>query len=96
MNTGKDVVDRIDTLLKEKNQKRQTLADYANISVQAFTNWSSRGNFPPSDIALKIAKFLNVSVEYLITGENTDYSEKIDKIKDALLGVIRDLDDIKI
>ena len=95
MNSGKDVVDRIDTLLKNKNQKRQALADYAGISVQAFTNWSSRGNFPPSDIALKMAEFLNISIEYLITGKKPDNSEKIKETKELLLKVIENLDTIR-
>lgn len=95
MNNGKDVVDRIDTLLKNRNQKRQALADYAGISVQAFTNWSSRGNFPPSDIALKMAEFLNISIEYLITGEKPDFLEKIKETKELLLKVIENLDTIR-
>ena len=29
-----------------------------------------RGSIPPADVAVKIAKALNVSVEYLVTGES--------------------------
>lgn len=76
MNTGKDVVERIDTLLKQKKQKRQALADYAGISIQAFTNWSSRGNFPPSDVLYKISQYFGVSMEYLVTGFETDTATK--------------------
>lgn len=35
---------------------------------------SSRGSIPPADVAFKIAQALNVSVEYLVTG-NPAYNE---------------------
>ena len=31
----------------------------------------ARGSIPPADVAVKIAKALNVSVEYLVTGKRT-------------------------
>ena len=36
---------------------------------------SSRGSIPPADVAFKIAQALNVSVEYLVTG-NSIYNQK--------------------
>ena len=94
MNAGKDFVNRIDLLLKQKKEKRQTLADFAGISVQAFTNWSIRGNFPPSDIAVKIAEYLNTTVEYLVTGKNPENAEKIAAVKEQLLQAIQQLDEL--
>lgn len=39
---------------------------------------SSRASIPPADVAFKIAQALNVSVEYLVTG-NPMYNESIQK-----------------
>jgi SOS-response transcriptional repressor LexA len=68
--TGSDFVDRIDGELKIQNKKRPELAEFLHISTQSFIDWHKRGNLPPANIALNIAKFLKVSVEYLITGED--------------------------
>jgi SOS-response transcriptional repressor LexA len=68
--TGSDFVGRIDTELDRQDKKRPELAKFLNISPQSFVDWRKRGNLPSADIALKIAQFLKVSVEYLITGED--------------------------
>lgn len=41
---------------------------------------SARGSIPPADVAFKIAQALNVSVEYLVTGNpnyNNEHSKSI-------------------
>jgi transcriptional regulator with XRE-family HTH domain len=52
--------------------KRKAVADAIGISLQPFTSWSKRGSIPSADIAFKIAKYFNVSVEWLLTGEDPD------------------------
>ncbi len=37
-----------------------------------YNGWRRRKILPRADIAVKIAQFLNVSVEYLVTGEDTN------------------------
>lgn len=69
---GKEIVERIDTLLIGKNIKRYALAETVGISVQAFSDWKSRGTIPAGDILLRIARYLNVSLEWLITGEDEE------------------------
>lgn len=76
---GTEIVDRIDRLLYLKGLKRQALTMDLNIPAQTISNWSVRGNAPPSDILYKISLFLNVSMEFLITGEDRNeisFSEK--------------------
>ncbi len=70
--SGQDIVKRIDLKLKEKNLKRKAAADYAGISTQALTDWNKRGSIPAADTALKIADFLDISVEWLITGKDPE------------------------
>ena len=64
--------DRIDELLKLNKKTKVELAQYANISTQSFHDWKKRGTIPAADIALKIAEFLNTTVEYLVKGVNTN------------------------
>jgi len=69
MTTSKEIVDRIDTLLKARNEKRQALYDYADIASNTFPNWTKREDTKiPAQILFKIAEYLNVSMEYLLTG----------------------------
>lgn len=63
-----DFVERIDLLLKEKNLKRSALCDDLELTHSAISDWKKRGTIPSGDVCVKIAKYLNVDVEYLITG----------------------------
>lgn len=66
---GKDIVFRIDSILKTRNEKRKAVADAVGISVQPFTSWTKRGSLPSADTIYYIAKYLDVSIEWLLTGE---------------------------
>ncbi len=67
---GKDIVLRIDSILKERNIKRKAVADAVGISLQPFTSWANRGSIPGADIAYHIAEYLNIPLEWLLTGNN--------------------------
>ena len=75
--SGEDFVNRVDSKLKELNLKRQVLAEYCKFSIQTFTDWKRRDSIPSADIALKIANYLNVSVEWLITGDEGEIPHEI-------------------
>lgn len=72
-------IERLERLLVQKNLQRKDLAQFCNISLNGISTWKITGTIPRADIAIKIAKFLNVSVEYLINGElqNIDTSDKL-------------------
>ena len=75
--TGQDIVKRVDSKLKERNLKRRAVADAVGITTQSFTHWTMRGSVPAADTAIRIARFLSVSVEWLITGKDPErLSEK--------------------
>ncbi len=63
-----EFVNRIDEILEKKRLKRAALCEDLKLSATAITDWARRGTIPAADIALKIAKYLNVSLEWLITG----------------------------
>ena len=64
------IVERIDKLLLQRNEKRNVLANAIKITPQTISAWSTRGTIPAADVAIKIAKYLNVSTDWLITGED--------------------------
>ncbi|MDD5789246.1 MAG: helix-turn-helix transcriptional regulator [Spirochaetia bacterium] len=77
-----DFVERIDELLKEKNLKRAALCDDLGLTHSAITDWKKRGTIPAGDVCVKIARYLDVDVEYLITGVHKDTNEEKENVED--------------
>lgn len=74
--------ERLEELIKEQNVSKKDLAAFAGITTQSFYDWSKRNTIPAADIALKIAQYLNTSVEYLLTGvETNEYKIKYDSLR---------------
>lgn len=46
-----------------------------------------RASMPPADIAVKLAKFLGVSVEYLVTGKDSSFVQDFTPYKDIIAEV---------
>ena len=69
-----DFVKRIDEVLLRKNLKRAALCNDLELSSTAITDWARRGTVPAGDICLKIADYLGVSVEWLISGKDRGLS----------------------
>ncbi len=70
-----DFMDRVDERIHEIGDpsiNRKSLANDLQIPVGNFGSWKARHNFPTADIAVKIAKALRTSVEYLVTGDESD------------------------
>lgn len=57
--------ERLKELCKNRNTSVTAMAKNLGLSSGNVTNWKN-GRKPKTDIALKIANFLNVSVEYLL------------------------------
>ena len=55
-------IDRLERLLEEKNFQKKDLAEAVGISRTGISTWRVSGALPRADIAIKIARFLNVSV----------------------------------
>ena len=67
----KRVLEELDFL----NASKADLARFLNVRKSTVYSWFERDSIPAADTALKIAVFLNVPLEYLITGEK-DESKK--------------------
>ena len=88
---GKDIVFRIDSVLKKRNLKRKAVADAVGISLQPFTSWANRGSIPGADIAYHIAEYLNVSVEWLLTGKENTPPENVNLPPPEILELAEDI-----
>lgn len=69
MRTKELFYERLERLIKDRGIQQKELADGCGISSNGISTWKVTGSIPRADVAIKIAKYLDVSVEYLITGE---------------------------
>ena len=77
------ICERIFYLIEEKKLKTSELAKKLNIKQSVITNWKKRNTTPPLEYALVICEFLQITLEYLITGkennENTPEEKELIK-----------------
>ena len=67
------IYERIETLSKERKVSQKELAEAIGLSSgQIFTNWKARNSMLGADVAVKIAHYFGVTVEYLVTGETSN------------------------
>ena len=69
-------------ILDEKGLKNSDVSRGTGISNMTLSDWKRGKSTPKQDKMIKIANFLGVSAEYLMTGEERTYSDE-----DALLDV---------
>ena len=62
------------------------LCEYLNINTSTMANWKTRNTDPPAKYIVGIAQFLNVSVEYILTGEECQKTT-ISNLKNSSVGV---------
>lgn len=78
---------RVNLLIKSNGTKQQVVAESCNIPYQTLRGWVTRHCYPDALQTYKIAKALNTSVEYLITGKESD-SDK-DLLKELKQNLIK-------
>ena len=64
-----DMFERFDNLVKQRKLKYSDVSKGTGISYSTFTDWKKGRYTPKADKLKKIAEFLDVSMEYLMTGE---------------------------
>ena len=63
-----DFFERLTNLLKVKKIKQAELAEYCDIRPSTISDWKTKKTMPQVDTAIKIAKRLGVSLDYLLIG----------------------------
>ncbi|WP_320130606.1 helix-turn-helix transcriptional regulator [uncultured Sphaerochaeta sp.] len=67
---------RVENLLKAKGMRQTELSLKTGISTSTISGGSKVGNMPVADNAIKIARALDVKVEYLVFGSTSDCQQK--------------------
>lgn len=58
--------ERLKQLRTEKNLKQSELAQVLSVDQRTISNWESEKNEPPLETIIKIAKFFEVSTDFLL------------------------------
>ena len=72
---------RVKLLLKEKGVTQAAAAKACGWSLNTFRGWMSKDIIPPLEDAFELAQFLNVSLEFLITGRKRERTTQIEKVR---------------
>ena len=65
------IIKRITEVCEKKRIVKKTVSEALGLPDNCFSNWASRGTVPAADICLRIADYLGVSVEWLVTGKES-------------------------
>lgn len=91
--SGIKLINRIDKILKERNKTRNEFAKEINIQPNTMGNWKTNNSMPPVQTLYKICVKLDVSLNWLIVGDdffnieiqNKDLPELLVKYSQELL-----------
>ena len=77
--------ERLNALIKERKVTQEWVAAQSNIKYQTFRNWSARHIIPDAVQTVAIAKALHTTVEYLVTGDDSNpFKHELDSLKSEL------------
>lgn len=65
------ISERLFAMLDERGLRASGLCKYLGITTNMTTNWKQRGTDPPAKYVIPICEYLDCSLEYLLTGEET-------------------------
>jgi len=81
----KDFWTRVKLRLREKNLSQIAAAKACGRSLYTFKGWMAKGIVPPLEDAYDLARFLGVSLDYLINGRGEDNASRINVEVQGLL-----------
>ena len=77
---------RVKALIKKKGLTQEETAKACRIKFSTFRNWMSVPVIPPVSDAYKLARYLGVSLEFLISGKGPD---KISETNEEVITLLR-------
>jgi hypothetical protein len=83
--------DRVRQLAKEyRGQTVQEFIMSLGISLDSYYTMKKSGNLPRADEAVKIARSLDVTVEYLVTGDRRGGAGVVGRIQELALAILKE------
>lgn len=90
-----EIIERITQTLKEKDKLAVDLCKVLDIQTSTMSTWKTRNSDPPAKYMKPIADFLGVSLDYLLTGQDTPVKKYTTQEEDELLRLFRALPEAK-
>lgn len=87
-------IERLDELIDLRDTTRQAVAKHAGLAKSTISDWARTGALPRADVAIRIAEYLNTSVEYLITGKVSSNAEVISELRKMVESFRKNVDRI--
>lgn len=85
-----EIIERMFLVMQEKKIKSVELAELLGIHKGVISKWKSRNTNPPSEFIVPICEFLNVSIDFLLTGEEKK-NEEVSQEEINLVRMLREL-----
>ena len=79
---------RIAYALNTSGKKPADLAKYLETKQSTISGWLHDGKTPAADRIVRICEFLGVSIQWLLTGEDTQTPEALKDVKIAFYGEV--------
>lgn len=90
-----EIIERITQTLAERGRTAYELCKTLGIQTSTMSTWKSRKKNPPAEYMPTIARFLGVSLDYLLTGNERPIPRYTTSEEDELLELFRNLPDSK-
>lgn len=84
------ISERIFIELKKNNKRQIDLVQWLNTSGSTVSDWKKYNRTPPAELIPKIASFLNVSLEFLLTGNNSN-NDDLNEFDQEILNICKEL-----
>ena len=68
------ICERVFSLLASDGRDQKDLAAHIGVSTRTLSTWKTRGTNPGAEYIAGIAEFFSVSTDYILTGEERQYS----------------------
>lgn len=97
---AKEFWERVKDLIKHSDETQETLSQKCNVSLNVIKAWIHNERLPDAAQAVKIAKTLNTSVEYLVFGvKQSELQSKVinafgeinSKVQPSALNILEEL-----
>jgi transcriptional regulator with XRE-family HTH domain len=90
-----EIIERIYQLLEERDKKAYELCEKLDIRTSTMSTWKARTCDPPAKYMKTIADFLDVSLDYLLTGNDAPVRKTTTPEEDDLISLFRELPENK-
>ena len=82
--TNETMWDRVKRLLKENKYTQNAAAEVCCVKLSTFQSWIRKDYYPTILGGYALARFLGVTVEYLVTGKEREAKKQIETVRSVL------------